>query len=343
MTKLHTQADVPATSAPPHEPGAPPNATGSVPLLGAGGLTEPPKSAPGKFAAQVHRFDMPETFPFMSAPTETPTRKRIFIGLVTGTSILLCLILLLGWIVPVVGFGNIHPSVPYITGGLLFVAILTIAWGSLGLVLQIYSGRPFWGAQRVRGLTIKLLLPLMERLARLFGITRDEVRRSFIKVNNQLTLSSQCALTPERVLILLPHCVQRTDCDIRLSYSVDACKRCGRCPIAGLLALRDKYGVGLAVATGGSIARRIVVETRPRLIVAVACERDLTSGIQDTHPLPVFGILNHRPEGPCRNTLVDLTLVEAFLDRMLGENEEFSISKGSQPVQAEQSVPLQDE
>jgi hypothetical protein len=45
----------------------------------------------------------------------------------------------------------------------------------------------------------------------------------------------------------------------------------------------------------------------------VACERDLTSGIQDTHPLPVYGILNERPEGPCRNTLVDLTTLEKAL------------------------------
>lgn len=265
----------------------------------------------------------PAALPFMSAPVSNPPRKRLFIGLVTGTSILLCLLLLVGWIIPVIGFGNIHVSVPYITGTLLLIAIVTIAWGSLGLVLQIYSGRPFRGSERARGLTIKLLLPLMERLAFFFGITVDEVRRSFIKVNNQLTLSNRKALAPDKVLILLPHCIQRSECDIRLSYGVDACKRCRLCPIAGLLDLRDKYGVRLAIATGGSIARRIVVETSPRLILAVACERDLTSGIQDTHPLPVFGILNHRPEGPCRNTLVDLNLVEAALERLLGEAAQY--------------------
>jgi hypothetical protein len=250
-------------------------------------------------------------------PPDRLPRKRLFIGLVTGTSILLCLLLLLGWIIPVVGFGNIHASVPYITGILLVAIIATIAWGSLSLVLQIAFGRPVWGSQRVRALTIRLLLPLMEGLAVLFGISRDEVRRSFIKVNNQLTLSRHERLPPERVLILLPHCIQRADCLVRLSYSVDACKRCGRCPLSGLLALRDRYGVGLAVATGGSIARRIVVETKPALIVAVACERDLTAGIQDTHPLPVFGLLNQRPEGPCRNTLLDLGHLASILDRFV--------------------------
>ena len=43
--------------------------------------------------------------------------------------------------------------------------------------------------------------------------------------------------------------------------------------------------------------------------MAVACERDLTSGIQDSYPIPVIGVLNERPFGPCRNTRVDLAAV----------------------------------
>ena len=257
------------------------------------------------------------TLRFMSADPAKRPRKRLFIGLVTGTSVLLCLFMLVGWIIPAVGFGNIHPSIPYITGALLVCCILVIAWASLGLVLQITSGRPFWGASKVRGITIKFFLPVMELLARLFGVSAEEVRRSFIKVNNELTLNRNECFDPERILILLPHCLQRADCAIRLSYNVDSCERCGRCPLAGLLTLRDAYGVRLAIATGGTIARRIVVETRPGLIIAVACERDLTSGIQDTHPLPVFGILNHRPEGPCRNTVVTLGILEAALRRFV--------------------------
>ncbi len=259
----------------------------------------------------------PVPLPFLSDPETAPPRKRLFIGLVTGTSILLCLLLLIGWIIPAVGFGNIHPSVPYITGFLLALCILTIAWAALGLVLQILTGRPLWGSDRVRGLTIKLFLPLMELLARLIGVSPKEVRRSFIKVNNQLALSRAGSFRPEKILLLLPHCLQHTDCTIRLSARPQACARCGRCPVAGLLELADRYGVHLAIATGGSIARRIVVETRPALILAVACERDLASGIQDTHPLPVFGVLNQRPEGPCRNTLVAHALVEAALRRFI--------------------------
>ena len=40
--------------------------------------------------------------------------------------------------------------------------------------------------------------------------------------------------------------------------------------------------------------------------MAIACERDLASGIQDVYPIPSVGVLNLRPNGPCYNTHVDL-------------------------------------
>jgi hypothetical protein len=104
---------------------------------------------------------------------------------------------------------------------------------------------------------------------------------------------------------------------MRLTYDIRNCKRCGKCPITRLIDLCDKYGVKLAIATGGTIARRIVVQARPRIILAVACERDLSSGIQDTYPIPVYGVLNDRPHGPCLDTQVDLSHVEQALLKFL--------------------------
>jgi hypothetical protein len=58
------------------------------------------------------------------------------------------------------------------------------------------------------------------------------------------------------------------------------------------------------------MALRLVRDTKPDVIIAVACERDLLSGIRDIYPMPVIGIRNTRPEGPCRNTRVDCGAVE---------------------------------
>ena len=76
-----------------------------------------------------------------------------------------------------------------------------------------------------------------------------------------------------------------------------------------LIEIAQKYGLNLFVATGGTIARKIVKDVKPEAIVAVACERDLCSGIADIYPLHVIGIPNERPFGPCFNTKVDIQKV----------------------------------
>lgn len=238
------------------------------------------------------------------------TRKRVFIGLITGSSILICVFLALLWIIPFVGLTTIHPAAPWILGVVVGALILGIGWAALALVLNILLGRPVLFAKRLRGLTIKLFLPLMTLLGRVVGIPKQTVRASFIKVNNELVKGEGHRYPPDKLLLLMPHCIQNSRCKFRLTYNIDNCKRCGDCALAGLLDLRDKHGVNLAVATGGTIARRIVVQHRPKLIIAVACERDLASGIQDTYPLPVYGILNTRPFGPCLDTDVPLDRVE---------------------------------
>ena len=222
------------------------------------------------------------------------TGKRLFIGLVAGTATLLCLLLLCIWLIPTIGFAAIHPWLPVIAGVVFGGAILAIIWLSVGLVLHAYTGKPVLGTSRLRGITIRLLL------------------------NNELVLSANIRCEPRQLLVLLPHCIQSSRCTHRLTYHIDNCVRCGACPIKDVLGLRDAYGVQVAIATGGTIARRIVVQARPRIIVAVACERDLSSGIQDTHPLPVFGVINERPNGPCLDTFVSIRRLESAIRRFIG-------------------------
>jgi hypothetical protein len=197
------------------------------------------------------------------------------------------------------------------------VALLILA-GIAILLFAILFERDLPGTRRLRGLLVRGLFPPIVAVARLLGIPKDKVERSYIAVNNQLVCRSGLRAPPEKILILLPHCLQVDSCDIRITGDIRNCRGCGRCPIAGLVELGERFGVHLSVATGGTIARRIIVEQRPQMIIAVACERDLTSGIQDAHPLPVYGILNDRPYGPCFNTLVDLKNVEAALERLVG-------------------------
>jgi hypothetical protein len=83
--------------------------------------------------------------------------------------------------------------------------------------------------------------------------------------------------------------------------------------------MAEQRGSHFAVATGGTLARQIVRQYRPKAIIAIACERDLISGIQDIFPLPVLGLLNERPYGPCFNTQVDMAALQKLYNTLIGE------------------------
>ncbi len=244
-------------------------------------------------------------------------KKRVFIGLLVLSSGAIIILLLFFWFIPAIGLSKIHPLAPVLFGTLIVSIIILVLWSTSSLILNILFKRPVFFSKKMRGLTIKLFLPLMTLVGEAIGISKQKVRASFININNEIVLNERKRFFPERILILLPHCLQSSKCKIRLTYNIENCKRCGKCPIGELLNIRDEYGVRMAIATGGTIARRIVVENRPEFIIAVACERDLASGIQDTYPLPVFGILNMRPCGPCIDTLVSLNRVRWALDRFV--------------------------
>ncbi|MBW1780283.1 MAG: DUF116 domain-containing protein [Deltaproteobacteria bacterium] len=237
-------------------------------------------------------------------------KKRIFIFLLLVSCVVLVGLAFLVWWVPYVGLANIHPSLPLLLAIALACLVLFGLGGALTLVFTIIRGKNLFFNRRIRGVVIRELFPLLVGVGRCFGIGKQEIRRSFVAINNKLVLAEAKKVKPHQLLILLPHCLQNHECKVRITGKVENCKACGKCKIKDLVALSEAYHVPIAVATGGTLARRIVVEKKPKVIIAVACERDLSSGIQDSYPIPVFGIFNRRPFGPCYDTDVNMELVE---------------------------------
>ena len=159
-----------------------------------------------------------------------------------------------------------------------------------------------------RGIVLKVFYPVLMLIAAFRKSKKEAFQYAVISMNNRLVMAER--KKTKKILILLPHCLQINDCSIRLTHNIFNCKRCGRCEIKDLIEIAERYQLNLFIATGGTLARKIVKEVAPEAIVAVACERDLSSGLVDTYPLPVLGIPNERPFGPCFNTQVDLSRVK---------------------------------
>ena len=249
-------------------------------------------------------------------------KKRIFIGLIVFTVLLITAITVGLYLIPYVGLRNIHPLAPEVVCFTMSGALGFLILGVGLLIFTLVRGKEIFFAARLRGIVIEVLFPIMIVLGKLLGISKEKVQQSFVEVNNLLVRARYVQSRPKRLLLLMPHCLQFSDCAIKVTSDASKCQACGKCKIKDLVELARKYNVHLSVATGGTLARRRVAESKPEAIIAVACERDLTSGIQDAYPLPVIGILNDRPFGPCFNTSVDISKVAEALEFFVSGNPE---------------------
>lgn len=203
--------------------------------------------------------------------------------------------------------------------GAAVVLALTLYCASV--IHRLYSGRKC--GRFSLGLSLKLagaLFPVLLFMAQPLKVGRDDVRRVLIRLNNEYVYSAKYAIEGKDIMLLTPHCIQNSSCTIKITGDVSNCKRCGLCKVADFLALKDKYGINVYVATGGTLARKIIKDKRPKAIIAVACERDLTSGIQEVSGIPVLGVYNERPNGPCFNTSVDIRKIEEAVLFFMGGN-----------------------
>jgi len=167
--------------------------------------------------------------------------------------------------------------------------------------------------------SIKTIYPLMITIVNVFKFDKNSFRKVFSNINNKIVVSKDFKLKAEEILIIAPHCLQKSFCKHKVAGKIDNCKKCGACDISYLIDVSQKYNVRFDIVTGGTLARKIISDLKPKGIIAIACERDLTYGILDVKYIPVIGISNLRPEGPCYNTCVKVSDVENAIRFFLGE------------------------
>ncbi len=167
------------------------------------------------------------------------------------------------------------------------------------------------------GMFLAISFHVLKPMAGILGGEGFAAEEMVISLGSDKTLRKLGGSVPAgRILLLLPHCLQRHDCDRRITFNPYNCIRCGGCPVGSLLDLADRTGVKIAIATGGTLARRHIRELRPLAVVAVACPRDLGQGMLDARPVPVAGVENTRPAGDCLDTQVDILTVEETISRL---------------------------
>lgn len=149
-----------------------------------------------------------------------------------------------------------------------------------------------------RGLLLKTLR-LASRVGEVFGVQRDWTDNAAIAVYNRLAWAREWRVRANEMLILIPRCLSRT-------------------ALEGVMEIAKRYDIATFVATRGAYARQAIRERRPKAVVAVACERDMVSGLHDVAGrLPVLGLTMQLPNGPCKDASLDLAKMEEFVRKYL--------------------------
>ncbi len=181
-------------------------------------------------------------------------------------------------------------------------ALTVLAWLWYGLLLASFYGSTLLLPERLaeRG----PFLPLMRwtsQVARRVG-ARDWVEHAAVEVYNGLASRRGRKVGRGELLVLIPRCLSKEALD-------------------GILAVAGRYEVPVFVATRGQLARRAIRERRPRAVVAVACERDMVSGLHDVAAkVPVLGLTMRLPSGPCKDAAIDLPKFERWVESLVAKD-----------------------
>lgn len=203
---------------------------------------------------------------------------------------------------------------------ILVVCIIMIIIFSTIITYKVYMDRHINNKlMKINFIIVSIIFPIICNLAKFIGISKDEIRKIYIKLNNTYIYSNKYNLESKDIIILIPHCIQNHNCKLKVTSDIDNCKKCGRCKIKELLEIKEKYNTKIFVATGGTLARKIIIDNRPKAVIAVACERDLTSGVRDVSKIPVLGVFNFRPNGPCIDTNINIKEVEEAINFFTGK------------------------
>ncbi|MBN2407220.1 MAG: DUF116 domain-containing protein [Elusimicrobia bacterium] len=188
-------------------------------------------------------------------------------------------------------------------------SLVLAALGTLGLAAALGAEKliPVPGLVK-RWMLFNIDLSLNMLVSGILGTDRDRLYRNYIYANNRMNRK-----VSGRVMVLLPKCIQNSECTKNLEADVNNCAGCGKCQVCDVIRIAGRAGYPVELVRGGRLAVEKVKKMNPDSIIAVACEYELAEGIKAVVRKPVMAVKNTRPSGPCINTRIDISDLEDLI------------------------------
>lgn len=160
-----------------------------------------------------------------------------------------------------------------------------------------------------------LALHKLEQVATKVGVEEQELFQLYVEAKNRSMIESFAATPYNERVVLLPQCLRAKDCPAEIGEYGYECQQCGRCSIAKIVQLSKDLGYkGTFIMPGGSLAKKILVDLKPKASLGVACSKELVLGSYLCEKVGVIGQGVRLLKDGCINTIVDMNALKAALN-----------------------------
>jgi len=248
-------------------------------------------------------------------------KSTIYLNLIIIVYALLIFITFFNYIIFLHIFIGQYYLIPHIFFAIAAYFMVFLGTLVVALIFAFYKEVYFFDLKKRIKYIYFFFYPIIFILSKLFKIRYQKLQLGFVDLNNSWVLGYLKTHKPKRILFETPICLQSQDCPHNVISDLNNCKECGKCQVCDLKRLSSEFNVKAAIFTGSQLAIKMVKDFKPDVIIAIACEKEITEDIPLIYPYMAYGIINIRNNGPCLNTKFDYQFAKDLFKILVGDEK----------------------
>jgi hypothetical protein len=152
-----------------------------------------------------------------------------------------------------------------------------------------------------------LAIHKLEQVATKLGVEEKELFQLYVEAKNRSLRKSYASTPYNQRVVLLPQCLRAKDCPAEIGQYGYECRQCGKCNVSKIIKLTRNLGYkGMFIMPGGSLAKKILLELKPKASLGVACYKELVMGSYLCEKVGIIGQGVELLKDGCINTVVNM-------------------------------------
>lgn len=152
-----------------------------------------------------------------------------------------------------------------------------------------------------------LALHKLEQVASKVGVEEKELFQLYVEAKNRSLIDNFAATPYKERVVLLPQCLRSKNCPAEIGKYGYKCQQCGNCTLAKIIQITKDLGYkGAFILPGGSLAKKILIELKPKASIGVACYKELVLGSYLCEKIGIIGQGVELLKDGCINTIVNM-------------------------------------